>query len=67
MKFQVNFKYQGNANSVRSGALIIDAENKEAAKKAAITQIANQYDWFKLTTMTDLGQGDLPLAAPAKK
>lgn len=58
MKYQVNFKYQGNANSLRSGSLIFDAENKEAAKKAASQQVSEQYDWFKITSVTDFGDGD---------
>lgn len=61
VKFQVNFKYQGAANSARSGALILDAENKEAAKKAASKQLSDQYDWHKLTSITDLGQSNLDL------
>lgn len=65
MKVQVNYSYQ-LGNTKRSASLIIDAENQKAAKDAAIKLLAEERDWFKITSLKDLGQGDLPLA-PAKK
>lgn len=49
MKVQVNYKYAGPNNKMRTGALIIEAPTTKDAVKIATDQLNKEYDWFKLT------------------
>lgn len=48
-KFQVNYKYQGPNNKLRTASLILDADNAKEAVKKANDQLTKESDWFKIT------------------
>lgn len=60
MTFIINYAYKGVGNKMRTGTLIIDAKDKEAAKKAASEQLSKETDWHRLTSVKDTGQLNLP-------
>lgn len=54
MKVIVRFAYTTQNNNVmRQGAIVLTADKKEAAIKAASDQLAKQYDWFKVTSAVE--------------
>lgn len=50
--FKVSYAFRGNKNALRTGALVIDAKDAEAARATANSQLGNEHDWHRLTAVT---------------
>jgi len=50
--YRVNYQYKGNKNSLRAGALIINAATAEQAKDIANAQLKDDHqDWYAITSI----------------
>lgn len=58
--FKVGYSFQApTGNQLRTGALLVRAATLADATHEARKQLANEYDWFKITKTSAI-QGDEP-------
>lgn len=55
----VGYAYAGPDNKRRTGVLLVRADSPDGAKIAARTQLAKEFDWFKIMNVKS-EEGDQP-------